>query len=132
MKIKLLTILALAALSLQAHAKLTCSGKAYGMSYEYTFTPAADKNLNIHAQIKFDNEIVVNNKGKAIYSSTNVIDFLGPKHEKESYYIYLPKPDEATELISISADLKLMATSSPDPTSDKGNFAKLSCSGRLE
>lgn len=113
-------------------AELSCTGSAYGLQYQYTFsTPASGKDLNLHALVTLNGETASESNDLARYSSTSVLKMLGEISIQESYYIYVPDKESKTEIIGLSKDHKIMAISSPDPLSDRGNFATLTCSGTL-
>lgn len=114
-----------------ASAELVCTGKAYGLDYKYTFSDQNGADLNLQAVITFQDEILSDSSGTALYTSTDVLKMRELETVQESYYVFAPDKESETELIAISEDLRSMAKSSPDPISDAGNFVVLRCRGSL-
>lgn len=130
MKLKKMSCVILGCLlSTTSVAAITCNGAAYGLKSTYIFTATESDDLSVSIKTVIDSSSTIETGGVARYSSTTKLKLVNDESIMESYYIFVPDKNSYTELIGISADLKSMARSRPDPDSNNGNFIRLECSG---
>jgi hypothetical protein len=125
----ILASLALSIVISPTQASLVCKGKAFGIDCIYTFTRTDSKKLTHHIKTTIGSEQILDVSSIALYASTVEGELLGDKYVSESYYYFVHGKDSYTELLGISADLKSMARSRPDPDSSFGNFIRFKCDG---
>ena len=127
--LKYLIIVLFFCVPLSSYGSLKCTGNAHHLNWTYIFDKSKGKDLKITRKVVDDtsNEVVVDAKGTAIYTSTVKDDLFGVL---ESYYYVIDGRNSYTELIGIDPDFKKIARSRPMPNS-QGNFAELKCNGKL-
>jgi hypothetical protein len=122
-------IIALLVFATSAQAELVCKGAASGLNSIYIFEKSNGRNLSLNEKTYMKGTLIEDVSGVAKYSSTVKFSLAGKESVAESYYTFLSDENSYTELIGISADMKLMARSRPDPISDNGNYIKFTCTG---